>query len=643
MKFEPLLCCACGGPLELNGTSTSVCRYCNVTNVVSGNIINYVDKLNSANQYRQKCEFDTANALYDIILQETQPTIDVLWNKTLCFYGIEYVKSPDSEDFKPTLHRIEDIDIFENETFTEALSLADSEQKEVLIKAAKEISDIQKEFMNVVKNEPPYDVFICYKETDENNNQTKDSIRGRELYELLTQKGLNVFFSRITLQGKLGIQYEPYIFAALKSSGVMVLMASEEKYINSVWVKNEWSRYLQLKKEDSKKSFFIACENPSSLPKYFRQYQVQKLTESDALHNLTKNILDYFENQKHKINHFVDLESLYKAALELNKQKRYGESYDKLKEIIQRNPSSCDAYWLKLCNFLQTPLEEMEDGIIDFRTENDYITAVSLANDEKKAEYERIAMVCVENEKAFHEFEATRKQIIEDYKQKKRGSSKLEEVRQKEKKVLRETEATLVFNSEHGSSFAKAGIIITIISGILTIPCFLLYKVEVNTAFYLAFFLALINWFGLMMLSGYLRKWWSASICFFGLNLDLGMSVVAMEEKSFSIVCGLVLLFSHVIVFIFLLIGRRRFLLRDSKAIEKKKEYDIVFREYADGIVSDIADALELIIRKREHNLCVPSAQIRTIRKNNYQEIGQDIISLLEEVYIYDNPKEVFM
>ena len=38
-----------------------------------------------------------------------------------------------------------------------------------------------------------------------------------DLYHQLTQEGFKVFFSRITLEDKLGTAYEPYIFAALNS------------------------------------------------------------------------------------------------------------------------------------------------------------------------------------------------------------------------------------------------------------------------------------------------------------------------------------------------------------------------------------------------------------------------------------------
>ena len=78
------------------------------------------------------------------------------------------------------------------------------------------------EILAVSKNEKPYDVFICYKETDEKGERTIDSVLAYDIYEALTAKGMNVFFARVTLEDKLGRQYEPYIFAALNSAKVML-------------------------------------------------------------------------------------------------------------------------------------------------------------------------------------------------------------------------------------------------------------------------------------------------------------------------------------------------------------------------------------------------------------------------------------
>ena len=79
-------------------------------------------------------------------------------------------------------------------------------------------------------NEAPYDVFICYKETDFEGKRTLDSVLAMDIYEALTDKGYRVFFSRVSLEDKLGTEYEPFIFAALNSAKIMLVVGTDYEY-----------------------------------------------------------------------------------------------------------------------------------------------------------------------------------------------------------------------------------------------------------------------------------------------------------------------------------------------------------------------------------------------------------------------------
>ena len=293
MQVESLNCQSCGGALNVK-SSVCVCEYCGVTNIISGETGKYIDLLNRANYLRQHCEFDRAFRIYDEILDNTPPFADILWAQTLCEYGIEYVEDPISSRYIPTLHRINDESILEFRTYREALELCDEEQKEKLQRSAEEINEIQQKYLNIASKEKPYDVFICYKEADEDTKKrTKDSELAEELYDELTDYGYKVFYSRTTLKDKLGIDFEPYIFAALKSSKVMVVFGTRAEYIESPWVKNEWSRFLKLKENDSTKQIFFACDDANDLPRAFSLKQAQILSDDDAIENLADNINNY--------------------------------------------------------------------------------------------------------------------------------------------------------------------------------------------------------------------------------------------------------------------------------------------------------------------------------------------------------------
>lgn len=131
-------------------------------------------------------------------------------------------------------------------------------QREVYETQAKEIDRIQKEILDLSRKEEPYDIFICYKETDDSGKRTQDSVIANEIYYELVNEGFKVFYAAISLEDKLGTAYEPCIFAALTSAKVMLAIGTKPEYFNAVWVKNEWSRFLKMMRADRSK-VLIPC------------------------------------------------------------------------------------------------------------------------------------------------------------------------------------------------------------------------------------------------------------------------------------------------------------------------------------------------------------------------------------------------
>lgn len=131
---------------------------------------------------------------------------------------------------------------------------------------------VRTQWQEKARQEPPYDIFICYKDSDMANGieRTKDSYAAQELYTLLTDMGFRVFYSRVSLRDKVGEKYEPYIFHALSTAQVMIVYGSDPAYIQSTWLKNEWMRYTKQIREGKKKpeSLLVACEgfSPEELP-----------------------------------------------------------------------------------------------------------------------------------------------------------------------------------------------------------------------------------------------------------------------------------------------------------------------------------------------------------------------------------------
>ncbi len=288
-------CKMCGGDLEIRpGESVATCEYCGTTQTLpkldDDRRSNLYDR---ANHFRRNNEFDKAMGIYEQILNEDGSDAEAYWSLVLCRYGIEYVEDPSSRKRIPTVNRAQYTSIYADENYKAALEHADAYQREIYEAEAKAIDDIQKGILEISSKEEPFDVFICYKETDANGRRTVDSVLATDLYHQLTQEGFKVFFSRITLEDKLGVAYEPYIFAALNSAKVMVALGTKPEYFNAVWVKNEWSRYLALVKQSGGKKTLIPAYrdmDPYDLPEEFSHLQAQDMSKLGFMQDLIRGI-----------------------------------------------------------------------------------------------------------------------------------------------------------------------------------------------------------------------------------------------------------------------------------------------------------------------------------------------------------------
>ena len=288
-------CKMCGGDLIIEqGSTVAECEYCGSKQTLpkldDDRRANLYDR---ANHFRRNNEFDKAAGIYEQILNEDTTDAEAYWSLVLCQYGIEYVEDPATHKRVPTVNRAQFTSIFDDDNYKSAIQYADGYQRELYEKEAKTINDIQKGILAISQKEEPFDVFICYKETDANGRRTMDSVLANDLYHQLTQEGFKVFFSRITLEDKLGTAYEPYIFAALNSAKVMVVLGTKPEYFNAIWVKNEWSRYLALVKQSGGKKVLIPAYrdmDPYDLPEEFSHLQAQDMSKLGFMQDLIRGI-----------------------------------------------------------------------------------------------------------------------------------------------------------------------------------------------------------------------------------------------------------------------------------------------------------------------------------------------------------------
>lgn len=148
-----------------------------------------------------------------------------------------------------------------------------------------------------------YDIFISFKNLDEDGLPTRDSIIAQELYEFLSSKNLNVFFSKVSLE-YLGVtDYKKMIDDALDSANIVIAVGTSHKNLNSKWVRYEWDGFLTDILSDVKKQGQIFCYGENigilDLPRGLRQTQFFSHTQKSmlSLYNFINQSLTSIKNE----------------------------------------------------------------------------------------------------------------------------------------------------------------------------------------------------------------------------------------------------------------------------------------------------------------------------------------------------------
>lgn len=363
-------CKMCGGSLEVqSGEGIAKCEYCGIKQTLpktdDENITNLFIR---ANNLRLKCEFDKAARLFEKILEQDNSEAEAHWGLVLCKYGIEYVEDPETAKRIPTCHRTCFDAITADADYIAAVDYADAQQQLIYEEEARAIARIQRDILAIAKEEEPFDVFICYKETDADGKRTPDSVLANDLYYQLTEEGFKVFFSRITLEGQLGTAYEPYIFAALNSAKVMVVLGTKPEYFQAVWVRNEWNRYLTLIKRGAEKVLIPAYRDmdPYDLPEEFAHLQAQDMSKLGFMQDLIRGIqkitqADKKEETEEKTeakNDGISTASLLKRVFLFLEDGDWNSADEYCEKVLDREPENAKAYLGKLMAELHVHKQE---------------------------------------------------------------------------------------------------------------------------------------------------------------------------------------------------------------------------------------------------------------------------------------------
>lgn len=285
-------CKMCGGSLDiLDSSPICKCEYCGTYQTIP--LLDSEKKLNlftAANRLRFKGDFENGRYAFENIVSEFPTEAEAYWGLCLCKYGIEYINDYKTGKKIPTCHTTNYDSILNDDNFAKACEYASATAKRLYREEAENIDRIQRAIAQIAETESPYDIFISFKKED-CNGRTKDSVLAQSIYEALTEKGYRVFFSHITLESKSG-QYEQYIFNALNTASVMLVVGTSRENLESAWVKNEWSRFLKMLRTNTSKTAYLcyADMSPEDIPDELNSLPRQNMAKEGFLQDLVHGI-----------------------------------------------------------------------------------------------------------------------------------------------------------------------------------------------------------------------------------------------------------------------------------------------------------------------------------------------------------------
>lgn len=303
-----------------------------------------ISLLNQAYLQRASYKFDEAISTYNFIIEKNPNEVSAYEGLLLSKYGIVYEYDADKAINVPTCRRYNPIDVFQDESYKSYLTYCQSEEeKDVFRKQAEKISYLQKEISYQLRNEKDYDVFISFKSKNEEGKTSRDAEIARNLYDVLTEKGLKVFMSDVTLKDRISEEFEPIIYRALHSAKHFILVGTSKNNIESNWVRNEWSRFIDRIKDSTDdvnlNSFICVFEgmDPNLFPRVNHK-AIQAVDASDLSYKY--NICDYIcrsQNVKVSTNKPIFAESGEEQLLDVvDKASQRRENYLNDKDPIKK-------------------------------------------------------------------------------------------------------------------------------------------------------------------------------------------------------------------------------------------------------------------------------------------------------------------
>ncbi len=296
-----------------------------------------LDAIRIGNHELDICRFDDAFASFNKAAQIDPNEPEAYMGMALATHKVQYIRDSVNNRLQPICHEVSNKVFAQDKNYLRALALATPEQKAQYERGCMDIDYIRGEFEKLKASGADYDCFICVKVTDdETKGRTPDYKLADDIYFHLRGKGYNPFFSEREIQNRVGADYEALILYALYSSECMLVVCGNESYLQTAWVKNEYTRFLKMVNDDEKESDSVAIVFSGSpierLPGRKGKLQGIDMRGVDPYGKITSFVENHTPEAKQK----REQEKQRKAAEEDARKKKLDEQAQKLANLEGR-------------------------------------------------------------------------------------------------------------------------------------------------------------------------------------------------------------------------------------------------------------------------------------------------------------------
>ena len=258
----------------------------------------YDEIMKLGKSYLDLCEFALAYNWYRDAAKLCPGRAEAFFGMALAKCEVQLVYDYNNCREQPICYK-KDIDFSSNAEYKTALKNSAAEQKAYFEKIADRIDKIVYWLTKYEEEGRKYDCFICTKVSvkrgsDEKTVDCKWIESNRLCAKLKEDNGISTFYSEIDCKDKVGEQYEALVLYALNKAKCMIVVCSDEAYLETPWVKNEYRRFcgiLNRRGIDLGAIIIVYNGTPVKLPGLDREgFQDVNRRDDNAFNNLIASV-----------------------------------------------------------------------------------------------------------------------------------------------------------------------------------------------------------------------------------------------------------------------------------------------------------------------------------------------------------------